>query len=183
MMSVQAKAMTVQNFPPLPRFTGEEIDCEDKSFERLCKRFEERAALVGWDDKQKLHQLKFQLDKTALRVFKVMPDSERTEYTSAIEKLKKHFRPMDIEELQGLEFNQRMQSTETIKKLGIDLMSLGRSAFPTVSEDELDRMLKGRFFQALLPKWQRNLVLPRSAKSFQIFMIGPVLLNGTSSST
>ena len=72
MMSVHARAMTVQNFPPLPRFTGEEIDCEDKSFERWCERFEERAALAGWDDKQKLHQLKFQLDKTALRVFEVM---------------------------------------------------------------------------------------------------------------
>lgn len=28
MMSVRARATTVQNFPPLPRFTSEEIDCE-----------------------------------------------------------------------------------------------------------------------------------------------------------
>ena len=32
MMSAHAKTVAVQNFPPLPPFTGEEIDCESKSF-------------------------------------------------------------------------------------------------------------------------------------------------------
>ena len=52
-MSTHAKTVTVQNFPPLPSFTGEEIDCEDKSFVKWHERFEERAKLAGWDDEQK----------------------------------------------------------------------------------------------------------------------------------
>ena len=47
---------------------------------------------------------------------------------------------------------QRMQSNETVEKLSLDLVSLGRRAFPKICEDEFDRMIKGHLFQALLPK-------------------------------
>ena len=30
MMNAHAKTVAFQNFPPLPSFTGEEVDCEDK---------------------------------------------------------------------------------------------------------------------------------------------------------
>ena len=55
MMSAHAKTVAVQNFPPLTPFTGEEIDCEDKSFVKWHERFEGRASLAGWNNKQKLH--------------------------------------------------------------------------------------------------------------------------------
>ena len=44
--------MIVQNFPPLPPFTGEEMDCEEKSSERWHAKFEERAVLAGREDKK-----------------------------------------------------------------------------------------------------------------------------------
>ena len=44
-------------------------------------------------------------------------------------------------------------------------MSLGRKAFPKIGEAEFDRMLKGRFFQAL-PKWQRKLGAPKIDEKF-----------------
>ena len=166
MMSAHAKIVAVQNFPPLPPFIGEEIDCENKSFVKWHERFEERAALAGWDNEQKLHQLKFHLGKNALRVFEMLPESERKVYASAVGTLKKRFRPIDIEELRGLEFNQKMQTSESVEQLGIDLMSLGRKAFPKICEAEFDRMLKGRFFQALLPKWQRKLGAPKIDEKF-----------------
>ena len=46
-------------------------------------------------------------------------------------------------------------------------MSLARRAFPSLGERELDRLLKGRCFQALLPKWQRKLGAPKVGESFQ----------------
>ena len=48
MMSV----MIVQNFPPLPLFTSEEIDCEEKSFERWHAKFEEPAVMASWENKK-----------------------------------------------------------------------------------------------------------------------------------
>ena len=81
-------------------------------------------------------------------MFEMLPESERKAYASAVETLKKRFRHIDTEEFRGLKFNQKMQTSESVEQLGIDLMSLGR-----ICEAEFDRMLKGRFFQAL-PKWQ-----------------------------
>ena len=61
--------------------------------------------------------------------------------------LKGRFKPVDIEELRGLEFHQLMQAEESVEKLGLQLMSLAKKAF------EQDMLLKGRFFQALLRRW------------------------------
>ena len=39
---------------------------------------------------------------------------------------------------------------ESVEQLGISLQQLGRKAFPSIHGKELDRLLKDRFFQALL---------------------------------
>ena len=87
-------------------------------------------------------------------------------YSAAVEYLKKRFKPVDIEELKGMEFHQKVQSTETVEELGICLQKLCRKAFPSIGGKEFDRFLKGRFFQALLPKWQKKLGAPKSSDSF-----------------
>lgn len=68
--------------------------------------------------------------------------------------LKERFRSVNIEELKGIEFHQRMHKGESMEQLGIDLLDLGRKAFPKIVGTEFDRTLKGRFFQALHTKWQ-----------------------------
>ena len=96
----------------------------------------------------------------------MLPESERKAYVSAVETLKRGFRPIDIEKFRGLEFNQKTQTSESVEQLGIDLMSLCRKAFPKICETEFDRMLNGRFFQALLPRWQRKLGTPKIDEKF-----------------
>ena len=59
-----------------------------------------------------------------------------------------------------------MQTNQSVEKLGLQLMSLARKAFPMLGEKELDRMLKGRFFQALQSKWQRKLGASKVGESF-----------------
>ncbi len=49
------------------------------------------------------------------------------------------------------------QTTESIEQLGIKIQHLGRKAFPSIVGKDFDRLLKGRFYQALLVKWQRKL--------------------------
>ena len=48
----------------------------------------------------------------------------------------------------------------------MDMQTLGRRTFPSVGAKEFDRMLKGRFYQALLPKWQRKLGALKLEESF-----------------
>ena len=158
MMAAQANAMAAQSFPPMPRFTAENIQSDDDNFDRWIEQFEERAKLVvGWTEEQCIYQLKAHLEKTALHAFRMLPEGDKGSYTTAVEALKKRFHPVDIEELRSLEFHQLMQEQQSVEQLGIELQSLARRAFPESSQKEFDRLVKGRFFQALLPKWQRKI--------------------------
>ena len=96
----------------------------------------------------------------------VIPEKEQKDYDVVVKKLKETFHCVDIEELKGIEFHQKMQKEESVEQLGIDLLDLGRKAFPKIVGTEFDRILKGRFFQALHTKWQRKLGAPKPAETF-----------------
>ena len=49
----------------------------------------------------------------------------------------------------------------------MELLTLGHKAFPSSSGKEFDRLLKGRFFQAIHVKWQRKLGAPKTDETFQ----------------
>ena len=168
MLAAQAQAASVQGLPALTPFTGEESQSQlfDEDFDHWLKSFEERAFVARWTAEQKLCQLKAHLNKTALQMFRLLSEDERSTYDKAVQALRKRFKPIDIEELRGIEFNQKMQQDESIEQLGIELQNLGRKAFPQMNEKELDRLLKGRFFQALNSKWQRKLAAPKPNETF-----------------
>ena len=96
-----------------------------------------------------------------------MPAKERRDYDSAVKSLRQRFLLLNIEELRGLEFHQLVQEKQTVEQLGMELQRLARKAFPNMDLNEFDRLLKGRFYQALLPKWQRKLGAPKAAESFE----------------
>ena len=158
-----AKAMVAQSFPPLPAFTGES---EEENFERWLESFEDRAKVAGWSPEQSLYQLKCHLSKTALQAFRLFSKEEKAQYPSAIKAMKKRFTSVDIEELRGMEFHSLMQESQSAEQLGLQLQKLAHKAFPSFSGDDFDRLLKGRFYSALLPKWQKKLGAPRPSEKF-----------------
>ena len=93
--------------------------------------------------------------------YKCLECSSKKAYSEAVSSLKKQFKPVDIEELKGIEFHQKMQTSESIEKLGITLQTLGKKAFPGIGEKEFNRLLKGRFFRALHTRWQWKLGAPK----------------------
>ena len=112
-------------------------------------------------------QLRLHLSKVASQAFQLLPKEEKSSYPRAVASLKKRFRSVEIEELKGLEFHRRVQGEESVEQLGMDIQKLGRKAFPSTEGKELDRLLKGRFYQALHPKWQRRLNAPRTDETFE----------------
>jgi len=130
-MAAQARASAVQNLPAMPCYTGEEKDVTDDGFERWIERFEEREKIACWSPEQKLYQLKLHLDGTAREVFRMLPESDRDSLDRAVAALKR-FKPVDIEELRGLEFHYHMQGSQMIKQMGITIQRLGRKAFPSI---------------------------------------------------
>jgi len=166
-IAAQTQATAAHNLPPLKPYTGEGKQVEEEGFDRWLEQFEERGRVAGWTPTQQLHQLKLLLEKTALRVFRMLPDDDRGSYEKVTEALHNRFKPMDIEELFGLDFHHRMQSDETIEELGLELQALGRKAFPSIVGREFDRLLKGRFFQALHVKWQWKPSAPEVGELFK----------------
>ena len=117
--------------------------------------------MASWSDEQCLFQLKAHLDKTAEYAVRMLPAGEKSTYKAVVAALECRFHSLDIEELRGLEFHQQMQNTQSVEEVGTQLQRLAQKAFPKSSPKEFDRMLKGRFYQALLPKWQRKLGAPK----------------------
>ena len=171
MMEVQVQALASQSVPPLRKFTGENVNTDDGSIDLWIEQFEERADVTGWNKEQKLFQLKAHLAKTARHAVRMLPEEEKDSYKKLLVALQKRFRSLDIEELRGLEFHQLMQEGRSVEELGVELQKVGRKAFPASNPKEFDRIIKGRFYQALLPKWQRKLGAPSPLENFdELFM-------------
>ena len=166
LLAVQTNALAIQNGPPSASFSGKDIEVEANSFTHWLGKFEERANLLSWTEEQKCFHKQL-LVKTACQVFEILPPETCSNYGALVTALKDRFKPVDIAELRGLEFQQLTQKEQFIEQLGLQLMQLAKKGFPTLGTTELDRMLKGRFFQALLPKWQGSkLWAPKLDESF-----------------
>ena len=151
MMAAQTKAMAAQSLPPLVHCSGEGSLVGEESFDRWLEHFEERAAVAGWSEDQKKYRLKMHLDKTAFQTFCMLSKETKQSYSAVVEALRKRFHPVDIEELRGAEFYQIYQKEKSVEEIGIKLQSAARKAFPSLIGKEHDRLMKGRFFQSLLP--------------------------------
>ena len=134
MLAVQTNALAVQSSPPLPLFTGEDLETEANSFDRWLDRFEERATILAWLEKQKCCHIKQLLSRTASQIFDLLLVETRTSYATLVTALKTRFKPVDIEELRGLELHQLMQTDQTVEKLGLQFMQLAKKAFPSLEE-------------------------------------------------
>ena len=108
-MVAQTQAMSAQSLPPIPHFSGEGNQSGEESFDRWLEQFEERSKLAGWTEEHKRYHLKMSLDRSAFQTYRLLPKTVQASYTETIAALKKHFQPIDIEELRGVEFHQLMQ--------------------------------------------------------------------------
>ena len=166
-IAAQTQATAAQHLPPLKAYTGQGKQVEEDGFERWIEQFEERAKIASWSTEQQFHQLKLLLENTALRVYRALPPADESNYKKIVSSLRARFKAVDIEELRGMEFHHRVQKDETIESLGLELQALGLKAFPSIQGREFDRLLKGRFFQALHVKWQRKIGAPKPSETFQ----------------
>ena len=155
--------MSAQSLPPIAHYSGEDCQSYEDSFEKWIEQFEEHSKLAGWSEEHQRYHLRMSLDKTAFQTYQLLPDDVKVSYSTTVEALKKRFKPVDREDLRGMDFHQLVQTKQSVEQLGL---KLAKRAFPTITGKDFDRLLKGRFFQALLPCWQRKLGAPKPDESF-----------------
>ena len=106
MVAAQTRAMSAQSLLPMPHYSGEGIQSSEEGFDKWIEQFEERAKLVGWSEDHKRYNLKMLLDKSAFQTYLLLPDDVKASYSATVEALRSRFKPVDIEELRGMEFHQ-----------------------------------------------------------------------------
>ena len=166
MVDAQTRAMSAQSLPPVPIYSGEGEQSLEDGFEKWTEQFEERARLAGWSEDLRRYHLKIRLSKTAFQTYRLLPEDVKASYSATVSVLRSKLKPVDIEELRGMEFHQLVQQKQSIEQLGLQLQKVAKRAFITLVGKDLDRLMNGRFFQALLPKWQRKLGAPKTDESF-----------------
>ena len=149
--------------PPLRKFSGEEFNREEGSFDRWIEGFEERAIATGWNDEQRLFQLKAHLEKTAEQYVACSREIEVQLYCECVEA------EVSFSGHRGVTW-ARVSSTHAGRpNCGRGWRSSAKTGTESVSgigPKEFDRLLKGRFYQALMPKWQRKLGAPKASETF-----------------
>ena len=149
----------------MKHYSGEGIQSSEEGFDRWIEQFK-GAKLVGWSEHRKRYNLKMLLDKSAFQTYGLLPDDVKSNYSATVEALRSRFKPVDIEELRGMEFHQLIQTDQSVEALGLALQRLAKRAFSMLKGKDFYRLVKGRFFQALLPRWQRKLGAPKPYESF-----------------
>jgi len=114
MVAAQTRAMSAQSLPPIPTYSGE----GEEGFERWIDQFEERARLAGWTDDLRSYHLKMRLSKNAFQTYRLLPEDVKASYSATVRALKSKFKPIDIEELRGMEFHQLAQKGQSIEQWG-----------------------------------------------------------------
>ena len=95
--------------------------------------------------------------------------------------LKDVFQSIDIEKQRGDEFHHRLKEMNHWQ-LEISIQKLGHRAFPSITVKHFDRLLKGRFNQAISVKWQRKLGYPKPDEVFMTYRLMQGCWTGAKSS-
>ena len=140
-----------QSLPPVPSYSGECEQCLEDGFERWVEQFEERARLARWSEDLRRYHLKMKLSKTAFQTYRLLPEDVKGSYSATVAAFRAKFKPVDIEELRGMEFHQLVQKNQSIEQLGLQLQKVAKRAFPSLVGKDLDRLMKGRFFPGTPP--------------------------------
>ena len=135
MVAAQTRAMSAQSFPPMSSYSGESSHSSEEGFDKWTEQFKEHAKLVGWSKDHHRFHLRMFLDGSAFQTYKLLPEDVKASYSATIDS---RFRPVDIEELRGMEFHQVFQKNQSIEELGIELQQLAKRAFPAITGKNFD---------------------------------------------
>ena len=126
-------ALLAQQLPPLPNFTGDNLDAEGESFENWLERLEPVATTYHWSDQTKLVNITTRLRGSASRFYRSCPPQQRATYSALASALKQRFTPVRLQAVQSSRFHERRQKQmESIDDYAQDLRRLFCRAYSSV---------------------------------------------------
>ena len=157
-------ALLAQQFPPLPNFTGDNLDAEGESFEDWLERLELVANTCHWSDQTKLVNIATRLRGSASRFYRSCPPQQRASYSALASALKQRFTPVRLQAVQSSRFHERRQKqTESVDDYAQDLRRLFCRAYSSAeysdrSEAMSQSVLAYQFVSGLRSELKTKLV-------------------------
>ena len=159
---------TRMSLPTLSPFSGDESKDDGESFDWWIRRLERHAELEQWTDREKLVHLELRLKGRAERLFEILPNEVKRNYSSAVEGLRKRLTPVRREALVSAQLMKRKQKvSETVDQYAQDFESLFERSYGRRSGMDMESkalLKRDLFVLGLKLKWQEK-VLP-SAETF-----------------
>ena len=110
--------------PALAKFTGEDRDDVD-GFVRWLRRLERHAELEQWTERQKLIQFELHLAGKAEKVYEVLPNEVKQNFSDASSALQQRLNPVRREALVSVQLMRRKQQpSETVDEFVQDFEKL-----------------------------------------------------------
>ena len=135
-------ALLAQQLPPLPNFTGNNLDADGETFEDWLERLELVAATCHWNDQTKLVNIATRLRGSASHFYRSCPPQQRANYSALASALKQRFTPVRLQAVQSSRFHERRQEqTESVDGYAQDLRRLFCKAYSSAEYgDQSDAM-------------------------------------------
>ena len=124
-------ALLAQQFPPLPKFTGDNLDDDAENLEEWLEQTELVAQGCGWNEQAKLFSVVARLRGSASGFYRSCTPQQRSSYKLLTAALRERFTPVRIQSVQSSKFHGRKQLvTETVDQYAQDLKKLFLRAYP-----------------------------------------------------
>ena len=129
-------ALLAQQLPPLPTFSGGQLDGDGESVGEWLERIELVAGMYEWDNQAKLVNIVTRLRGEAYRFYRSCTHQQRATYTALTAKLRNRFTPVMIQSVQSSRFHERRQSpSDTVDAYAQDLRQLFHQAYSQVQHE------------------------------------------------
>lgn len=139
-----------------------------ENFDTYIDRFNRQSQANGWDETQKRLVLPSLLREAAETVYRNIPSElkQQMNYGDLVESLRNRFKPAQACEIKNAELQTRIQRpNETVMEYAVAIQQLATDAYPELSVDSRDQLIK-RFFINGLQQHLWQCVLNRNVTSF-----------------
>ena len=124
-------ALIAQQMPPIAKFSGEQRTGEPEDFCEWLEQFELVAGACQWSEQAKLVNLAMCLRGQAYSFYHSCTPSQRANYSTLVDALKRRFTPVSIQAVQSSLFHERHQGPqESVDSFAQDLKTLFYKAYP-----------------------------------------------------
>ena len=155
-------ALMAQQLPPLPKFTGDNLDEEAENIDEWLEQTELVAQGCGWSEQAKLFSVVAHLRGTASGFYRSCTPQQRSCYTLLSKALRQRFTPVRIQSVQSSRFHGRKQLThETVDQYAQDRNSY--KAYPPSQREApgaqtmAQSVLTYQFVDGLVPELKAKL--------------------------